>query len=95
MALHSIPRQKSETSILSLAIDKDLIDAMNRWRFAQKPPLSAHEAVIELLRRALHTEGQISHDSAGPVATDQDPQLAALVAVFNRALSKNETERSV
>jgi hypothetical protein len=81
MAIVFLPSQPVESAELMLSIDSDLIDAVKRWRGAHAPQLGTGEAIEQLLRQALASEGVIAPAGA-------DEQMDALLAVFREAAGR-------
>lgn len=87
MTIAFLKRQPVDAPEYTVAIDPDLVDAMNAWRLRQTPQLSPTEAIMALLRIALIAEG--APQSATP-SQDVHPQVHAFVSAFRQALVKSE-----
>ncbi|MDB5472959.1 MAG: hypothetical protein JWP99_262 [Devosia sp.] len=83
MTLHFMRVQPPDALNITLDVDEGLAAAMNQWRLAQPSPIpSPQEAIYELLRRALASEG---YGSTGISASEDDVQIQAMVRAFQSA----------
>lgn len=79
MTLHYSPIQTEDNNTVLLDMDEELASAMNKWRVAQSPALSSTDAIYELLRQALTSQGYWPPTDGAKAA---DPQVARLVEMF-------------
>lgn len=59
MTIAFLPLQPYQSAEYTLEIDKDLISAMNRWRFDRAPVMSPNQAILALLQKGLISEGYL------------------------------------
>lgn len=75
-------------AILPIFKNAELPAALNTWRLAQNPPLSANAAIEELLLRALATEGILVRQAGGSQVADAE--VEALVEQFRSLMPRTQ-----